>query len=109
MAFAFTETLTIIRPDAPVFPTMGDAPTTTSTDVSGCISWPTATSELVFGQDTVIWDREAVFPAGTDIKATDQVERLGVIYDVSGRPQHWESPFTGSRPGIVVQLKSATG
>lgn len=107
--FAFTETLTIIRPDPPVFPTMGNAPTTTSTVVCGCTSWPTQTSELVFGQDTVTWDREAVFPIETDIRATDQVVRHGVTYRVVGQPQHWKSPFTGRRPGIVVQLKAATG
>lgn len=110
MGFPFGETVTIVRRVAPVFPTMGDAPAVaTSTVIDNCAVWPTTTAELVNGQDTVTWQLELVVPEGTDILPTDQVAYKGVTYDIDGRPQDWHSPFTGSKPGIVVNLKTATG
>lgn len=108
--FPFGETITIVRLAPPTFPTMGDAPAVaTSTDIDNCAVWPTQTTELIVGQDTVTWDLDLVVPFGTDVRSDDQVEYEGVTYDIVGRPQPWRSPFTGSTPGTVINLKSSTG
>lgn len=104
------ESVSIVRGEAPVFPTMGDAPATASTTViDGCAIWPTVTTEIVTGQDTVTWDLECLLPPDTDILPTDRVLFDGETYDVVGRPMRWRSPITGRKPGIQVNLKSQTG
>lgn len=109
MTFAFGQTVTIVRGGAVTFPTMGDLPSTTSTDVDNCATWPAQSNELIFGQDTVTWNLELVVPAGTDLLATDQVVISGVTYDVVGQPMDWRSPFTGWAPGRQVHLQTSTG
>lgn len=110
MSFPFGVMVTVTRQAAPVFPTMGDAPAVaTTTDIDNCAIWPTTTAELVSGQDTVTWDLTLVVPEGTDILATDKVTFDSTVYEIVGQPQDWRSPFTGSTPGIVVQLKAGTG
>lgn len=103
-----TESVTILRPAEPVFPTMGDPTAQTSISVDGCVFWPTTSSEIVTGQDTVTWDAEITMPPGTDIRPTDEVVHHGTTYLVVGRPSHFRSPFTGTRV-LSLQLKAQTG
>lgn len=73
---------------------------------------PGGSSELVQGQDTVIYKPTVYLPAGTDVTAVDALEIGGQPFEVDGQPQDWSagSP-TGWVPDfpIVVQLERVTG
>lgn len=106
----FPKTVTVVRTPAPTLPAYGDnTETAARTDVEGCAVWPTTTAEFVSGQDTTIWDLNCLLPQGTDVLSTDQVEVDGVLYDVVGRPQHWDSQLVNKSAGVEVQLKAGTG
>lgn len=87
--------------------------------VPGCMSYPNTVTETVSrktgtesatpGQDTVVFGLTVLMPAGTDVRASDQVEVAGVLYDVNGEPSKWKSPSTGHRSCTEVQLKAGNG
>lgn len=114
-----SETVTILRRGPSVYPTMGDkADPTICFKVSGCSLWPNTVTEKVSsqtnvekidGQFTVLWGLTVFMPPGTDIRPTDQVVARGETYQVNGKPSIWNSPSTGHRAGIEVQLKAASG
>lgn len=80
------------------------------TDVPGCPVWPrTAGAELVQGQDTVLKGLGVLLPPGTDVAAVDAVEVDGLRYEVDGEPARWQSPFTGTVPGVQVSLLRVEG
>lgn len=113
------ETVTIVRPTPPTFPTMGDpTPTLIRIKVPGCLIYPNTVSEVVsrktgteviFGQETVVFGLTCLMPYGTDVHSTDQVEARGALYDVNGEPSKWKSPSTGHKSSVEVQLKGASG
>jgi hypothetical protein len=106
----FPKTVTVIRTPSQPLPTFGDVSSPpTRTDVNGCAVWPASTAEFVTGQDTVTWDLNCLLPFGTDVLSSDQVEVDGVIYQVVGRPQHWDSQLLPKSAGVEVQLKAGTG
>lgn len=70
---------------------------------------PAGSVEVVQGQDTVTTTPSVYLPAGTVVKAVDQMTVRGVLYDVQGDPQDWGHPFTGWQAGIVVRLQGVTG
>lgn len=114
-------TATIVRTARGPLPRMGDAGADTVTRVSvpGCMSYPNTVTETVSrktgtesstpAQDTVVFGLTVLMPAGTDVRASDQVEVAGVLYDVNGEPSKWKSPSTGHRSCTEVQLKGAEG
>lgn len=106
-----TVTITVIRPDTEAFPTMGDKPATTSTDIDGCHLFPTrsGTEGSTFDSDTVSVDAVAVAPVGSDVKVTDQVIIAGKTYDVANSPYELSSPFTGTDRGLAIPLRTWTG
>lgn len=106
-----TVTVTVIRPDDPSFPTMGDRPATTSTDIAGCHLFPTRTGKEgpTFDSDTVSVDAVVVAPIGSDVKVTDQVQIAGKTYDVANSPYELQSPFTGTDRGLAIPLRTWTG
>lgn len=75
----------------------------------GCGLAPRGSSEVVQGRDTVITGVTLYAPAGTDLRATDQVRVGGVLYDVDGLPGVFASPFTGSSGPVVAELRVVTG
>lgn len=100
--FPPTETLTAVRPGGK--DKFGDPLPATETDVAGCVVWPRSSTETENHSDTVIVGLSVLFPSGTDIKATDQVRRAGVLYDVDGEPGTWDADT-----GIEVALTRGTG
>jgi len=113
------ETVTRLRHADPVFPTMGDVtPVIDELDIDGCSVWPNTVTEKVTsargavtldGQFTVLAGLTVFVPPGSDIIPRDQLRVRGIVYQVNGEPSVWNSPSTGRRAGIEVQLKSATG
>lgn len=112
-------TAVIVRPMPGDFPRMGDGPTDFRRfAVAGCMTYPNTVTETVSRktgteqineQDTVSFGLTVLMPPGTDIRASDQVEVDGTLYDVNGQPSKWSSPSTGHRSCIEVQLKGGTG
>lgn len=82
-----------------------DAPTT----LTGVPVWPRNSSELVQGQDTSIVGLTALLPAGTSVAGVDKVTVYGDTYEVDGEAGHLISPFTGTNPGVLVNLTRVTG
>lgn len=83
----------------------------TTTAVDGVFA-PGGSSELVQGQDTVVYKPTVYLPAGTAVSPVDAVEINGQRYTVDGQPNDWSglSP-SGWVPDfpIVVQLERVTG
>lgn len=114
-----SETVTILRRPAETFPTMGDKPDAVPyLTVEGCSIWPNTVTEKVSsqtgvekvdGQFTVLAGLTIFMPPGTDILPTDLVEARGVTWNVNGKPSIWDSPSTGHKAGVEVQLKGGTG
>lgn len=82
---------------------------TTPEPLSGAVLWPTGTSEDVQGRDTVsdslsLGLPRTVLPLGP----LDRVRIGADIYQVTGQPARYESPFTRARR-VVVQLTRVTG
>ena len=72
------------------------------------VEWNNSTEPDAGERELVQSDVTLYCPAGTDILASDRVELPdGDEYFVVGKPQRWQSPFTGWKPGVVVQLRAA--
>lgn len=57
------------------------------------------------GSDVLYTDRVLIHPRGMDlVPANDKVTRQANTYQVTGRPQDWENPVTGWRPGMEINL-----
>jgi hypothetical protein len=70
---------------------------------------PAGTNELLNAQETVSWDLDLYPPPGADIQPVDRVVVDSVTYEVFGRKQEWQSPFSGWAPGGYVRLTEVTG
>lgn len=69
---------------------------------------PTGTAEPDPLRGLVESDVDLYLPPGADVLASDRIELPdGDEYFVVGKPARWKSPFTGWKPGVVVQLKAA--
>jgi hypothetical protein len=109
LEFPETETLTIVRAGGK--DKYGNPLPGTETTVTGCVVWPRSSTETENHSDTVIVGLAALFPPGTDIKATDQVRRAGddpkdtsKLYSVQGAPGVWDADT-----GVEVALTRGTG
>lgn len=93
----------------------GDPLPTTSHTVSGCAAAPAGSVEHTGDAGTVI-DQDTVYaPHDADVVATDTVTvpagqaiDPGTYY-ISGRPQRYQNPFTGTQAGTVLRLTRSTG
>lgn len=109
--FQFGETVTVVRrtlsptPDADG----NDVYTETSTVYTNCPTWQTSSTENLQGGDLVTSDLVTLLPAGAVIDATDKVLVGGNAFEVAGLPWTPKSPFSGSSPGVVVELRRVTG
>jgi hypothetical protein len=108
------ETVTRLRKTAsgvdrygnPLYP---DAPAEKSID--GAFFAPGGTSEPVEpGRSPVITEPTLYFPhAWPDIVVSDQLRVRGVVYDVTGFPSEWRSPYGSQVGGQVVTLRRTDG
>lgn len=77
--------------------------------VERCAVWPTGSTEEIQGQDQTSERVTVMFPYGTDVRSTDQGQVRGQVYDVTGLPSSWSSPFTTTRAGVEVRLERVRG
>ncbi|GAA2108182.1 hypothetical protein [Streptomyces synnematoformans] len=110
------ETVTVVRPGPPTQDEYGnDLPgVPTETEVAGCGIAPrdgngAGGNEITDARDTVIIGLTLYAPAGTDLRATDQVRVGGILYDIDGEPGWFTSPFTGSFGPVVAALERVSG
>lgn len=101
------DTVTIVRhppPDRAGDPTGPAAETT----VTGCSVQPATSSEHTDQANTVISGWVAYLPAGTDIRASDQVRWDGGLYEVDGQPGTWKD-MDGQPHHVQVALRKVRG
>lgn len=112
MTFAFGRTVTVLRDSPGGFDAYGDPATSTTARVviESCAIAPRYSNEPTErGRQGVIVGLSVYAPAGSDITSTDRLEIDGVAYVIDGEPAEWINPFTGSRPGLEVAARRATG
>lgn len=111
------QTVTIVRrtlvvdgDDKPVPDAYGnDQFTTTTFTVDGCAISPGFSSEEVEGTESTTDNVNVHMPNGTVVYAIDQVILPDdFTYEVTGSPNTWESPFTGTLGPVEVKLKRVT-
>lgn len=106
MSIEFGETVTVTRQSVNAYGDHTDGATHT---ISGCAVWPTATTETIQGQDVVVYGLTVLMPPGSDVLATDTVTVRSTVYRVTGQPNLYQSPLTGTTSGIEVVLQAAAG
>jgi hypothetical protein len=84
------------------------------TTLTGVPVWPRNASEgrqgeNTQGSDMLITGLSALLPAGTVVTAIDKVDVYGQSYEIDGEPGRYQSPFTGTNPGVLVNLTRITG
>jgi hypothetical protein len=89
----------------------GDRSLVLSFQLRQCAFAPRTTSEYDNRSTTVVADADLITPPWSGVQAQDVVELPGgSTWDVQGRPEEWQSPFTGAwHPGDMVPLKRTTG
>lgn len=79
----------------------------TEHDIEDCPIAPGQTEDVIDRSNGAIADFVIYPPPGSDIRHTDRVrlpQPWGGVWQVTGVPQHWISPWTGNRPGMRVYL-----
>ena len=78
--------------------------------VDGCAFDPGGSTESIEpGRAPVVTSPRIYAPPGTVVGRRDRATVRGVTYLVDGDPALWRNPYTGSEPGIVVELERAHG
>ena len=93
-----------------------DVYTSTDVDVAGCAWWPRlgrgitgGAENAIDGGDRVVNGLTLLMPAGTVVNAVDRVTVAGLLYEVDGDSNAWNSPLTGLDLGVQVALVRHTG
>jgi hypothetical protein len=86
-----------------------DTKTFTTSQVGPCAWVPGATSEATEGAEQVISDGELYMPPGTVVRPLDQMVILGTLYEVTGQPSAWFSPFTAFASPVMARVRLVTG
>lgn len=82
----------------------------TQETVSYCSVHPGLTTEVFAGTDVTTADVTVYLPDGTAITALDaMILPDGNLYEVEGKPNQWQSPFTGIRSFVAVAGRLVTG
>jgi hypothetical protein len=78
--------------------------------VEGCAFDPGASQEIFEpGRNPVTSSPRVFAPAGTVVSARSRVTVRGLVFVVDGDPAVWVNPYTGSTPGVVVNLERVGG
>jgi hypothetical protein len=109
MDFPFGDQITVVARTAAGRDGDGNTTYTTVNTVVRGQFVPAGSVELVQGLDVVTNQPTVYLPAGTVVKATDQVVAAGVTFEVDGAPNAPVNGFTGWAPGVVVRLRNVTG
>lgn len=111
--FPFGVSLVVYRPGAASW--NGDKAPGSTHVTTGCALWQNSSDEITQQRDTTITTYTVLAPRGADITTADLVWLPGddpakpARWQVNGDPAPFDSPFTGWRPGIEVQLKRVAG
>lgn len=82
----------------------------TDTDILNVAAEPRPSSEPVQdARNSVVSGFTLYMTTGVDLTPVDRVRVRGVVYDIDGDVGDWRSPYSGSRPGLVVQTKRVAG
>lgn len=106
MAYPFGKTITITPM---VTSSFGDRTAGDPVSVPGCVVYQTPGVETVGGQDTLVYDVTILAPAGTSIRSTDVVCIDGAQYEVASQAIGWQSPLTGTEPGVEFTARRVVG
>ena len=109
--FPHGETVVIVTAGTDADPYSGDTATTGSEfEVSGVgVADGGSTEPLQDARNSVEADYDLYLPPDAEVARTSQIRVRGDLCDVVGKPFLWRSPFTGWTPGLVVQVKFASG
>lgn len=79
--------------------------------LTGCAVAPRTTADASLrASDTSREELDVFCPdIDADVSTSDRVEYAGNVYEVDGLPQRWVNPFTGARPGCVIQISRQVG
>jgi hypothetical protein len=76
--------------------------------IAGCAVAPrTQTEPPVPSFPPLTSGRTVYAPPGTVVSPRDRVVVEGTTFEVDGDPEVWDSPYTGSRMGVVINLRRA--
>ena len=85
-----------------------DITTPTEVTVYGAFA-PAGSTELIQGQQVVITHDTIYLNDGQPTpKATDKMRARGEVYDIDAKPDEYQNPFTGYKPGAVIRLLKVT-
>lgn len=104
--YPFGKTITVTPQTTDNF---GDRTAGTPADVSPCVIYETPGVETVGGQDTLVYTKTVIAPAGTAVSPTDRITIDGDAYEVASQAIAWQSPFTGLRPGVQFTVRRVVG
>lgn len=104
--FPYGKTVTITPQTGDNF---GDRTAGTPVDVDGCVVYETPGVETVGAQDTLVVTLTVIVPPGTSVASTDRITIDGATYEVASQAIEWQSPFTGTRPGVQFTARRVTG
>lgn len=82
-----------------------------STDVTlaGCAVWPLSSSEVQQNNQRSRSAYSVALPQGTTIDAQDRLTWRGMLYEVEGEPECFQSPLTGTQGPQVVTMYRVEG
>lgn len=113
MPFGYAATVQLLRETVVGTDEYGNdvrAPSTVA--ISGCAIWPSdgnaaGPNERLDAADIVTTGYTVLMPAGTTVQTTDRVQLPDdpTVWEVTGLPVEWRSPFTSVRSGVQVTLR----
>jgi hypothetical protein len=108
--FQFGETVTVFRRVVSGRDQYGnDVYTDVSTTYPRIPVWQGGSTEDTQGQDMVTTSKTMLLPVGAGAAPIDHIMINGDDYEVIGEPEAPVSPWSGTAPGIVVQMRRVTG
>lgn len=107
LGLQFTTTVVLVGEPVVTGYDAGGRPVYSNAETSspGWVLWPAGSTEDVTQEDIVTDLLNALAPPGTDVSSVSQVKVIGDLYQVTGNPYPYQSPFTGTTPGVHLMLK----
>lgn len=113
--FTRGETITRIRAAATLDPYSEEATgldwdAAIETDIPNVALEPRPSSEPVQDARNAVVSGYTIYArSGTDLKPIDRVRVRGEVYEIDGDTADWRNPYSGTRPGVVIQTKRVAG
>lgn len=104
--YPFGKTITVTPQTTDNF---GDRTAGDPVEIGGCVVYQVPGTETVAGQDTLVYQMTVIAPPGSAISPTDTVTIDGSVYEVASQAIDWQSPLTGTRPGVQFMVRRVVG